>query len=213
MSGTRVAEKTPTLHEGSRHPSQRSWDSARATGQSEGPAGIRQNHFNSVNFSPPCVSRTGLQIGPSCSTDRNRIGWTTRRTRVRALTSEYRERTDQVPSSRARPFRAPEAAGAGRPRLSLGTVMPGLTDPGKHMPRSNRLHEANDPKSTAQLTARRRTDRDIETNADSQAGGRQVRISDFEFVPASQLRHDDRDLNGAGEESKHGPTLSSRRQP
>jgi hypothetical protein len=207
MNGSRVAKRTSTLHGGSCDPSRRSLDSAKTMGQPEEPMSSQQNHFNSVIFSSPCVSRTGLQIGPSCSTGRNRIGWTTRRTRVRALTSEYRERADQVPPSRARPFGAPEAAGAGRPRLSLETVVPGLTDPGKHMPRSNRLHEANDPKSTAQLTARRRTDRDIETNADSQAaraGGGQVRISDFESVPASQLRHDDRDLNGAGEESKEG---------
>jgi hypothetical protein len=53
------------------------------------------------------------------------------------------------------------------------------------------------------LTARRRTDHDIETNADSQAaraGGRQVRLSDFEFIPASQLWHDDREGDGAAKE-------------
>ena len=207
MNGTRVAKKTPTLHGGSRDLSRRSSDSARATGQSEGPTGARQDHFNSVNFSSPCVSRTGLQIRGSCSTGRNRIGWTIRRTRTHASTSEYRKRAGQVPPSRARPFGALEAAGAGRPRLSLGAAMPGLTDPGKHMPRSNRSHEAEQPKSTAQLTARRRADREIETNADSQAaraGGRQVRISDFEFVPASQLRHDDREGDGAGEETEEG---------
>ena len=200
MNGTRVAKKTPTFRRDSRNPSRWSRDSARATGQSEGPTGTRQDHFNSINFSPPCVSRTGLQIGGSCSTGRNRIGWTTRRTRAHASTSEYRKRAGQVPPSRARPFGAPEAAGAGRPRLSLGAGMPELTDPGKHMPRSNRLHKANNRKSTAQVTARRRTDCDRKLNADSQAaraGGRQVRISDFEFVSASQLRHDDCDVDGA----------------
>ena len=203
MKGTRVAKKTPTLHEGSRHPLQRPRDSARATGQSEGPVGIGQNHFNSVTFSPPCVSRTGLQIGPSCSTGRNRIGWTARRTRTHASTLEYRRRAGQVPPSRARPFEAAEAAEAGRPRLSLGAAMPGPADPGKHMPRSNRLHEANDPKSTAQSTTQCRTDRDIKLNADSQSartGGRQVRLSDFEFIPASQLWHNDREGDGAAKE-------------
>jgi hypothetical protein len=76
------------------------------------------------------------------------------------------------------------------------------------MTRSNRPNEANQPKTTAQVTARRQTNRDIETNADSQAaraGGRQVRISDFEFVPASQLWQDDRDVDGAaGEETEEG---------
>ena len=75
------------------------------------------------------------------------------------------------------------------------------------MPRSNRLHEAKQPKTTAQLTARRRTDRDLGTNADSHAAradGRQVRISDFEFVPASQLRPNDRDVDGAAEETEEG---------
>ena len=206
MTGSRVAKKIPTLHEGSRDLSRRSQDSAKATGQSEEPTGIEQNHFNSVNFLPPYVSRTGLQIGGSCSTGRNRIGWTTRRTRAHASTSEYRKRADQVPSSRARPFQTPEAIGVGRPRLSLGALISGLTDPGKHMPRSNRPNEANDPKSTAQLTARRRTDRDTRTNSDSQtarASGRQIRLSDFEFVPASQLRRDDRDVDdAAGEETE-----------
>jgi hypothetical protein len=76
------------------------------------------------------------------------------------------------------------------------------------MTRSNRPNEANQPKTTAQVTARRQTNRDIETNADSQAaraGGRQVRTSDFEFVPASQLWQDDRDVDGAaGEETEEG---------
>jgi hypothetical protein len=75
------------------------------------------------------------------------------------------------------------------------------------MPRSNRLHEAKQRKSTAQLTARRRTDCDIETNANSHAAradDRQVRINNFEFVPASQLRPNDRDVDGAAEEIEEG---------
>ena len=208
MNGSRVAKKTPTLHGGSCDPSRRSLDSAKTMGQPEEPMSSQQNHFNSVIFSSPCVSRTGLQIGGSCLTGQNRIGWTTRRTRVHALASEYRERAGQVPPSRARPLGAPEAAGAGRPRLSLGAAMPGPADPSKHMPRSNRPHEANDPKTTARLTARRRTDRDTETNADShaaRAGDGQVRISDFGFVPASQLRLDDCDSSdAAGEETEEG---------
>jgi uncharacterized protein involved in tellurium resistance len=46
----------------------------------------------------------------------------------------------------------------------------------------------------------------METNADLQAaraGGGQVRITNYGFVPASQLRHDDRDGDGAaGEETE-----------
>ena len=207
MNGSRVTKRTPMIYGDSRDLSRWSPDSAKATGQLERPTGTRQNHFNSVNFLPPCVSRTGLQIGGSCSTGQNRIGWTTHCTRIRALTSEYRERAGQVPPSRARPLGAPETAGVGRPRLSLGALMPGLTDPGKHMPRSNRPHEANDPKSTVQLTARRRTDCNIETNANSHAAradDRQARINDFEFVPASQLRPNDRDVDGAAEETEEG---------
>jgi hypothetical protein len=48
----------------------------------------------------------------------------------------------------------------------------------------------------------------MKLNADSQAayvGGRQVPISGFEFVPASQLRYDDHDGNdAAGEETEGG---------
>jgi len=205
MNGSRVAREASTLYKDSHDSSRRSRDSAKATGQSERHTGTRQDHFNSIISSPPCVSRTGLQIGGSCSTGRNRIGWTTRCTRVRAPTSGYRRRAGQVLSSRARLFGAPEAVGAGRPRPSLGAAMPGLTDPGKHMPRSNRPREANDPKTTAQVTARRRADRDMEVNADSQAarGGGRVRITNYGFVLASQLWQDDRDGDdAAGEETE-----------
>jgi hypothetical protein len=75
------------------------------------------------------------------------------------------------------------------------------------MTRSNQSHEANERKSTAQLTTQPRTDLGTETNADRRSAcpaGRQVRSSAFDFLPASQLRRDDRDTDGDATEGSEG---------
>ena len=75
------------------------------------------------------------------------------------------------------------------------------------MTRSNQPHEADKRKSTAQLTTHRRTELSMETNADCRSArpaSRQVRISDFDFLLASQLRRDDRDTDGDATEGSEG---------
>ena len=158
------------------------------------------HQLNSGMFARPSTVREAVQTLPSSSMDRSVL---CARTRARGCGRELGGRPRDLSAESGgstSPVSWPETPRRIEPCSHSGPTRSGITDPDKHMTRSNRPHEANDPKSTAQLTARRRTNREIETNANSQAaraGGRQVRLGDFEFVSASQLRHDDRDVDSA----------------
>ena len=167
---------------------------------------IRQ--FNSGMFARPPKVRETVQTLPSSSS----MDWSVPRARTHAR--EYGRkhgegiRTVSVESvGSTSPVSWPETPRRLEPHSRSGPPRSGITDPGKHMPRSNRPNEANQPKTTAQLTARCRTDRDMKLNADSQAaraGGRQVCLSAFEFVPASRLRSSDPGGNDSATEETEG---------
>ena len=161
----------------------------------------RQSRFCSLIFVSPFATRTAAQIQFPSSTDRSSL-----RARTRAPTCdfEHRGRAGRVPSqSRACPFGVPaEAARTDHSRLSLGAVVPGLPEPEEHMTHGDPARDAHDGKTTAVTIGRSPTGAcdsiGVETddcaptlNSASQSDptriDRQVRLTEFGFVPASQL--------------------------
>ena len=161
----------------------------------------RQSRFCSLIFVSPFATRTAAQIQFPSSTDRSSL-----RARTRAPTCEFehRGRAGRVPSqSRACPSGVPaEAARTGHSRLSVGAVVPGLPEPEEHMIHSDPARDAHDGKTTAVTIGRSptgacdsigvETDDCVPTlNSASQSDptriDRQVRLTEFGFVPASQL--------------------------
>ena len=189
MSGAGTVSGAPMRSERLPGSSQQSASFRRTTEQTQSLAATRQNsQIVPVIFTHPFEARTGTQIQPLYSTDRTGLG---ARTHALAYESDHRGRAYRLPSRSRRSLPA-EAAGT-RSRLVLRAC---VLDSGTQMTRSNRTHDANDPKTTAAPTPCSPVERETsnETGSDPQparTNGRQVRISQFGFVPASQLRSDE----------------------
>lgn len=158
-----------------------------------------RDQFGSMIFTHPFETRTAAQIQSPCSTRRTSLR---ARTHALACGCEHRGRADRVPS-RSReslPVGVPADSAGTRSRLALGAYGPKAGAP---MTQSNPTHDANDPKTTAAASrfAERETSNGTGANPrPARANGTQIGISQFGFVPASQLRSNNSGREGGDQE-------------